>query len=162
MPGTRTAPLVTAVISYKVISLTWYDYTGDQRTDSYQVDSAATGILIEAFVAALVATSNATLWKIIVQDVWNSVGDSSNALEEVWENAKDNVVLLAKDAVNNSIDVYIPSPINAMFLETTENIDPTNAALAAVLAAFLAIKATFSWVSARFTHRKQIGTRVKF
>lgn len=162
MPGTRTAPTVDGTPSYINASFTFYDYTGEQRTDTYQFDADSTNAEIEAFAAALQAASNGTLWRIKKSDTYNSVGDPTNALEEVWENAQDNIVLLAKDALNNSQDLFIPAPINAMFLEGTENIDPTSTTLADVISTALPMLASYGIVSARFTHRRQIGTAIKF
>lgn len=161
MPGTRTAPTVGGTPDYKVVSLTWYDHTGDQRTDSYQFDAGATDVQIEAFAAAMQALSNATLWRIQVSAAYNSVGDSGNALEQVWENVKSNLVFLAKDSLNNGFNVFVPSPINAAFIEGTETIDPSVQAIADLLAATLAVKSGFSIVSGRFTHRKKINQAVK-
>lgn len=161
MPGTRTAPTVNGTPQYKVVSLTWYDHTGDVRTDSYQFDAAATDGQIETFAAAMQALSNATLWRIQVSAGYNSVGDSSNALEQVWENVKDNLVFLAKDTANNGFNVFVPSPINGVFIENTETIDPTQSAISDLLAAMLAMKSGYSIVSGRFTHRKQINRAVR-
>lgn len=160
--ATRTAPTIDGSPTFLNVSVTLYDYTGEQRTDSYQLDADSTAIEIEAFVAALQAVTNGTIWRVTVGEVYNSVGDPSNADEDVWENANDNVVLLAKDSSNNGINFFIPSPVDEMFVEATENIDPTNAALAALMTAILPMKAGFSFVSARFTHRKQIGTKINF
>lgn len=162
MPGTRTAPTVNGTPAYKVVSLTWYDYTGDQRTDSYQFDADSTALEIEAFAAAMQALSNATLWRIQVKDTYNSVGDSSNALEEVWEEVSQNLVFLAKDSLNNAMDIFVPSPVNSAFLEGTENIDPANADIVALLAATLPMKTGYSFVSGRFTARRAIGTKINF
>lgn len=162
MPGTRTAPTIDGTATFITVSVTLYDYTGEQRTDSYRLDADSSNAEIEAFVAALQAVTNGTIWRVRVGYVYNSVGDSTNALEAVWEEASSNVVLLAKDAEENAIDFYIPAPINAMFVEGTEQIDPTNAALATLLAAILPMKATFSFVSARFTSRRDIGTKINF
>jgi len=160
MPGTRTAPAVTAEPDYILVSLVWYDWTGDQRTDTYQFDAGATDIQIEAFAAAQQALSNATLWRITRSEVFNSDGDSANALEEVWENAKDNLVFLMKDILNNSMDIFVPAPINAAFIEQTETIDPTNADIVALLTASVAMRTGYAVKSGRFTHRRQIGTKV--
>jgi len=162
MPGTRTAPTVDGSPQFKRVSVTLYDYTGEQRTDSYQLDADATPAEIEAFIAALQDVTNATIWRVQVSDVYNSVGDPSNAIEEVWEEASANVVLLAKDANDSSINFYIPSPVNAMFTEGTESVDPTNTELAALLAAILPMKANYSFVSARFTSRRDIGSKINF
>lgn len=160
MPGTRTAPTVNGTPQFKIVSLTWYDWTGEQRTDSYQFDAGSTVAQIEAFVAAEQALSNATLWRVQVRDTYNSVGDPGNALEEVWEEVSSNLVFLAKDAMNNAMDVFVPSPINDAFIENTENIDPTYAAIATLLASILAMKSGYSIVSGRFTSRRDIGTKV--
>lgn len=163
MPGTRTAPTVDGLaFNFILVSLTWYDYTGEQRTDTYQLDADSSAAEIEAFAAAEQALSNATLWRISVQQVYNSVGDSGNALEEVWENAKDNLVFLLKDAMNNARDFYVPSPVNSAFIEGTEEIDPTSAGIVALLASILPMRSGYSVVSGRFSHRKQIGTQIKF
>lgn len=160
MPGTRTAPTVNGTPNYILVTLTWYDYTGDQRSDTFQFDADSTNVEIEAFAAAQQALSNATLWRIQVSQGYNSDGDSGNALEEVWENAKDNLVFLLKDLLNNSMDIFVPAPINSVFIEQTETIDPTSAEIVALLAATLPMKAGYSVKSGRFTHRKQIGKKV--
>jgi hypothetical protein len=162
MAGTRTAPTVNGTPTFKRVSLTVYDYTGEQRTDSYQLDADASNAEIEAFVAAVQATTNGTIWRVQATDVYNSVGDPSNAEEEVWEEASSNLVLLAKTSANLSQDWYIPAPSNDLFLEGTENIDPTNVALGAVMTAILAMRTGYSFVSARFTSRRDIGTKINF
>lgn len=163
MPGTRTAPTVNGTGNWVTVSVTMLDYTGDQRTVSLQVDAATTDIEIEAYVAALQAVTNATIYRVSVSTIYNSVGDSSNALEEVWENNFTNIAMLYKDAGNNSINSFIPAPINAAFIDSTDQIDPANAALAAYIAATLAmLPAGFGATSARLTHRKDVNSRVKF
>ena len=162
MPGTRTAPTVDGSPTFKKLSITLYDYTGEQRTDSYKIDADSTAVEIEAFVDALQAVTNGTIWRVVVGEVYNSVGDPSNALEDVWEESTANLVLLAKDTNDNSENFFIPAPINAMFNEGTEDIDPTDVALGAVLSAILPMKAGFSFVSARFTSRRDIGTKINF
>jgi len=162
MAGTRTAPTVDGSPTFQTVSVTVYDYTGEQRTDSYQIEADATSAEIEAFVAGLQACSNATIWKVKVGQVYNSVGDPSNADEVVWEEASSNIVLLEKDDTNNSQDWYVPAPLNDLFLEGTENIDPSNVTLGALMTAILALKDGFSFVSARFTSRRDIGTKINF
>lgn len=160
MPGTRTAPTIDGSPTFLTISVTVYDYTGDQRTDTYQVDADSSDAEIEAYVAAQVALSNATIWRVTVGQVYNGVGDKNDAVEDVWENTKDNVVLLAKKTDNTAVDWYIPSPIEAMFIDGSEEIDPAYGALATLLAAVLPMRLNFSWISARFTHRRQIGKKI--
>lgn len=160
--ATRTAPAVNGTPTYKRVSITLYDYTGEQRTDSYQIDADATPAEIEAIVDAIQAITNGTIWRVAISDVYNSVGDPTNATEAVWEESSSNLVFLAKDVANNAQDWYIPAPNNAVFVEGTENIDPTNLAIGGFLTAVLAVKTGFSFVSARFTSRRDIGTKVNF
>lgn len=163
MAGIRTAPAVSGTPNWKVVSVTLYDYTGEQRTDSYYFDADSTDAEIEAFVDALQDVSNATIWKVGVTFLYNSVGDSSNAIEAVWEDNDTNVVLLAKSpTVVKGDDFYIPAPIHAMFVEGTNEVDPTNTELAAFLASILPMRAGYSFVSARLTSRRDIGTKIVF
>lgn len=158
--GTRTAPTIDGSPTFLTVSVTLYDYTGDQRTDTYQIDADSTDVEIEAFIAGLQACTNATIWRVSVGQVYNSQGDKTNATEDVWENSKDNVVLLAKKTDNTAQDFYIPSPLESMFIDSTEQIDPASGVLITLLASILPMRATFSWISARFTHRRQIGKKV--
>lgn len=160
--ATRTAPTVDGIPTYKRLSITLYDYTGDQRTDSYQIDADATNVEIEAIVAAIQAITNGTIWRVAVSEVYNSVGDPTNADEVVWEESSSNLVFLAKNVANDAQDWYIPAPNNAVFVEGTENLDPTNIAVGGFLTAVLAVKAGFSFVSARFTSRRDIGSKINF
>lgn len=162
MAGTRTAPTVDGNATFLAVSLTFYDYTGEQRTDSYKLDADSTDAEIETFVAAMQNMSNGTLWRVKVGKVYNSVGDPSNAVEEVWEEASANLVFLAKDAADNSIDFYVPAPINAAFIEGTEDIDPTYIGITNLLGSILLMKAGYSFVSARFTSRRDVGTKINF
>lgn len=163
MAGTRTAPTVDGNATFKEVSLTFFDHTGEQRTDSYVVDSGATDIQIEAFAAAMQAMSNGTLWRVIVKDVYNSVGDSSNAVEDVWEDIDTNIVILAKQpAVKQGDNLFMPAPVNDAFIEGTEEINPAYVPLGDAMTAWLAMKSGYSVVSGRFTQRRDVGTKINF
>lgn len=163
MPGTRTAPTIDGTgFQWKAVSITMYDYTGDQRTVTLRVDSDATPAEIEALVASFQVMTNATIWKTTVSDVYNSVGDPSNAVEEVWEDISANIVLLAKDAADDSTNLFIPAPVNDAFVEGTEEINPAYVPLANVLTNWLAMLTGFGVVSGRFTQRRDIGTKINF
>lgn len=162
MAGTRTAPTVNGTPVYVKVQMRWMDYTGDKRSNSYQFDPAATPGEIEAFADAAQAASNATLYEIAVADVYASVEDSQNAVEEVWENVKDNLVMQSRTATNESIRGFIPAPINSLFIETTDDIDPTSAELIAYMTAFMALlPAGYDVVGARFTSRRDINQQIR-
>jgi hypothetical protein len=163
MPGTKTAPTVDGTgFQWKSVSMTFYDYTGEQRTVTVRVDSDATPAEIDALVSAMQVMSNATIWRVTVSDVYNSVGDPSNAVESVWEEASANIVLLAKDTTDQSSNLFIPAPVNDAFVEGTEEINPAYVPLANTLTAWLAMKTGYNVVSGRFTQRRDIGTKINF
>jgi len=160
--GTRTAPAVNGTGSYKRVSISYIDYTGNVRTTSDDFPQATTALQIEAYVAAEQALSKASIYKVEVSEVYNSVGDSSNALEEVNPSVYDNVVFLAKTAANLSKNFYILAPDEAAFIDTTDQIDPANTEIAALMTAWLAAAgAGWSIVSARFSERRKTGKVVK-
>ena len=165
MAGTRTAPIVDALsanMTFKQVSIRLMDWTGDFRTDTYRLIPAVTNDQVEALVAAVAALTNATLYEVKISEVYTSVADSTNALEEVWENAKDNLVVQSKKPTGESQRVFIPAPINAMFIEQTDQIDPTFAALGTLLAAWdAAVDAEFEIIGAHFTSRRDINQQVK-
>ena len=164
MPGTRTAPAVDGMNTIKAVQLRWIDWTGDKRSDTYLFGATlATNVNVEAFAAAMQAGSNASLYEIKVSDAYSSVEDQSNALEEVWENATDNLVIQAKQPLGGqSVRDYIPSPVNEMFIENTDVIDPTSTILLAILTAWVALlDPSYEVVGARFTSRRQINSQVK-
>jgi len=164
MPGTRTAPTVDGTNTHVKVQLRWIDWTGDKRSDTYIFTVAlATDANVEALAAAMQAASNSSLYEINVSAAYSSVEDSGNALEDVWENVSDNLVLQAKQPLGGqSARNFTPSPINAMFLENTDDIDPTNAVLIALIAAWdTLLAADYEIVGARFTSRRQINQQIK-
>lgn len=162
MAGTRTAPAINGTPSFKTVSIRWIDYTGNLRSDNYQLPAAATDAQVEALVAALQAGSNASIYRVDVNFAYYSVEDSSNANEVVWEDVKDNLVIQAKNTLADSEQMYVPAPSNDMFIEGTENIDPTNTELAAILTATLAaFGAGYGIVGARLSKRTRRGKQTK-
>lgn len=158
----RTAPVVDGTPDYQKVSLAWIDASGDLRSDSIQVPAAATAAQIEAFAEALADISNASLYRIEVSAVYNSVADKSDAVDAPKDSVYDNLVTLAKTNLNASQRAFLPAPEGAIFVAGTDTIDPANVDLAAMFTAFLAlIGAGYTIVSARYTERREINEAVK-
>lgn len=159
----RTAPAVNGTPQFKQLSLAWIDASGDLRSDSIQIPAAATVAQIEAYADAISDGANPSLYKIEVQDVYNSVPDKNDATTgEKSESVYDNLVFLAKNVTNQSQRGFLPGPLGTMFVAGTDQIDPTSATLAAIFTAFLAlVGAGYSVVSARYTERREINEAVK-
>lgn len=158
----RSAPTVNGTPTYKRLSISYIDFTGDERSDSLDIPAGTTDALIEALVASIAPIINADLFRVTVAEVYNSVPDSSNALNQPRSSVYDNLVFLGKDPTNASIRGFLPTPVDSLFITNTDEIDPNNLALGGYLTAMLAIYPTFSFVSGRYTERREINERVKF
>lgn len=164
----RTAPAVDGTPLFKLLSVRWMDVSGDKSSDSYQFNVAATNAQIEAFVAALAAASNAVLYSAIVSDAYEATPDADDATNAIKDTVFDKVVILAKDNLRNSDNIFIPAPIAAVLADSgsgnLDQIDPASTELAAVLTAFLAVKNAggggYGIVSGRFTERKETNRAV--
>jgi len=158
----RTAPTVDGTPDYKLVSLHYIDASGDLRSDSLQVPAAATDAQIEAFAESIADITNSSLYQIKVSFTYNSVADKDDAVDATKDSVYDNLVVLAKTALNLSARSYVPAPEGALFVPGTDQIDPTNADLAVYFAAFLAlVGGTYDIVSARYTERREINEAVR-
>lgn len=158
----RTAPAVNGTPTYKKVSMAFIDASGDLRSDSLQVPAAATDAQIEAFAESIADISNSSLYRVEVGFVYNSTADKDDAVDAVKDSVYDNLVVLAKTALNASARSFVPAPEGALFVPGTDQIDPANADLAIYFAAFLAlVGGTYDIVSARYTERREINEAVK-
>lgn len=161
--ATRTAPTVNGTPNAKQVSFRWMDWTGEKRSDSVRVDLAVTEAEIEAAAAAAQLISNATLYEIAVKDLYTSEANPSQATEAVYEDVGSNVVIQFREPTTSvSQRAYIPSAIDDLLVEGTENVDPTNVNLLSFITAFQAmLPSGYATVGARFTQRRDINQQVK-
>jgi len=168
--GTRTAPNIgTADISYLLVSLHWIDTVGDIRSDSYQCNASdvnadydAVLALIETFVAKMVLASNASLWRVEVNHVFNGAIAKSNALNVTFYSADDVTNILEKKADNRAQDIIIRAPLAATMVAGTKTPNGSAALLTDIETAFQAIvEGTYATISYRFSEHRDIGKRVR-
>lgn len=162
MPGTRTAPTVDGTPPFQYASYQFIDSTEDVRSVGVQLPPGATAAQIEAIGVQLQALSNASLFKITVQAVYGSTPDVGNALAAVHISVYDNVVVLFKDQLNHSQDIFVVAPIAD--LQPTDSDTPVPAELTALILAVtngLEQGTTDDWqaVSARYTERREKNQR---
>jgi len=161
MPGTRTAGTVDGTGSFKELSVRWIDSVGDIRSDATIIDAAASDAEIEAVAAALVPTSNASLYAIRVTEVYEGAKSKANALSAVRESLQDNIVFHAKDAGRVDRRAFFPAPVAGVFVADTETPDEGDALIITLMAAWETVWAgTFAGVSLRFTERREINEKV--
>jgi hypothetical protein len=160
MAGTRTAPTVNGTPTFKRVSVSYMDVSGDKRSVSYPIGNADTDAEVEALVAALQAGSQATIYRVSVEDVYNSVEDSGNAEAGSRDSVYDNVAVLAKSSANVSRNFFLPAPDPSIMLGDQDQVDPGSTELGAIFTAYLAVSATFSILSARYTERREINQKI--
>lgn len=157
------AGVVDATPTRKIIHLQYIDSEGKPRTDSYDIPVTTTDGMMNAVAAAVGATTNASLWNIGYTN-WFTTGvpSKANADDLTNDSVYDNVVILLKDPTNDAIDFFIPANLEtATMVDGTENPDPTNPLLAAVITAIEALWTAHTAVSVRFTERSNKNRAVK-
>lgn len=173
MAGTRAAPVLTGAATYKQISVHYIDNSGDVKSDSTIVPIAATQAQIEAHVAGLQLLSNASIYKVEVNQIWGSdaLADLNNAEGEEPKSASvfDTATASWKHTDPNYAikRVPIPAPIGALFIGAgggvySDQIDPANADLVTLFGATLAMLGAgwgVSWV--RYTEHREINERTR-
>lgn len=161
--ATRTATTVNGTPARYRVSLSFMDASSDKRTISIDVLAADyTAAKVEALAAAQQDASQASLWKIEVAAVYEGDADAGNADTDQRNSVFDNVALRAKNATTNiGYDGYVLAPAPAVMLADSDEIDPASTELAAVLTAYLALKAGYTFRSARFTERMEKNAAVK-
>lgn len=150
----RTAPTIDGTPNFKKVSLRTIDVSGDKRAVSWELDLAATAAEIEALVAAYATRTNANIYSVQVQDIYNAQPLASDAVQAEENSVYDNIVILAKSATNESEELFLVAPTRASFIGDTDNPDATT--LAALVTAWEAtLSGTKLAVSARFTERRE-------
>lgn len=150
------AGVVDATPTRKILHLQYIDSDGKPRTDSYDVPADVSDAELNALAAAQGAVTNASLWNVGVTN-WFSTGvpQKSDALDDTNDSVMDNIVILMKNAANDSFDYYIPANIETVtMIADTENPDPTTTEMLALIAAIEAIWGGYSAYSVRFTERR--------
>lgn len=159
----NNAGAVDATPTRRIVHLQYIDTEGKPRTDSYDIPVATTDASLNALSAAVGAMTNASLWNIGVTNWYSTgVGLKSDADDLTNDSVKDNVVILLKDAANDSFDFFIPANLETVSMVAgTENPDPTTTEFLALIAALDAIWTGHSPYSYRFTERRNKNRAIK-
>lgn len=167
MPGTRTAPTIDGAPASKLISVRWIDASGDSRSDSYRVLTAASALIIEALIAALQAGSNASCWSVTVTEEYFGAKDKSNGVADAGksESVHDQLAFSLKhvsDPDKRVKRLIFPAPIGSMFVAGSDTLDPTSAEIIAGLAAILPAIGVASWdtVHGTYTEKTEVNEKV--
>jgi len=160
----RTAPEVTGTPDYTMVSWRFIDANGQPASLPLVTTAAlATAAHIEAITEQLGNMTNANLYAVDVTGVYSDAGTPAGAVEEPRESAKDVINYLWKNPGTRATqDVIIPAPLDSLFIEDTNDVDPSNAAFATLATALNAfLEAAYIPISLRFTERKKQNKRTK-
>jgi len=155
MPGTRTSPTVDGTPAEKAVSISFIDHTGDERSIRLVLPATATDAEIEAQVAATVALSNASNWRVKVEQLYVGAKLASNAVAASYQSVYDNIVVLNKQSTLVTQQSYIPAPLSGLVLGG-DVVDTGNADYVTWRDATVALLgAGYAAVSARYTERRE-------
>lgn len=157
MAGTRSAPVVDGGTPNRTrVTFRMMDAGGEKRAVSLDVPNSVTDAQIDAYVNAVQALSNATVYEVSKQSMYTSIPVESNAqTDSPFTSVYDNLVLLVKDpTINKAQDGFIPAVEGIVVLDG-DVIDTTDVNYIAYRDATVAlVGGSYQAVSARFTERR--------
>lgn len=156
MAGTRTAPAVDGTGNAYNTTLHFVDASGDQWAENILTIAAPTAAQVEAWAAAYQAATQASLWKVTTQIVYEGDKDADNAEALQRSSVKDGVNLLWKNVT--TLDTQTPrliAPIAATMQGNQDIPLLTAAEFVALIAAEQAILAGYNLQSAQYTERRE-------
>lgn len=156
MAGTRTAPAVTGAISGNTATIHAIDASGDLYTDSITKVAAITPALIEAWVAAYQAATQASVYKVTLTNEWAGDPDPDNAEALYRGTVKEGVNKLYRNATTlDSTTPRLVAPIGAVMQGNQDIPLLTATEMTALITAELAILTGYLLTSAQFTGRRE-------
>lgn len=156
MAGTRTAGTFIATPENRWITVHFIDQSGDKQAQTIQVAVDALPADIEAMVAAYVAASNASLWKISDTRTFEGDADPDNAVGGYKPSVSSGVNLLFKDAATlDTFDVRVFAPVDAAMQGTQDIPLLSSDELTDLILAIIALRPPYNLRSAQFTDRRE-------
>lgn len=161
-----TASAVDGTGDYARVSFSFIDWTGDPRSISALVPAGVTAGQIQGVAEALGEYSHAVLWKVEVTQVYEGSSSKTGASDDGRASVYDNVVVLFRNPTTRQTqDMFVPAPVELLFIPATDspNTDPTSdlAVLSSLWENMLGA-AAYNPISARYTERREINQREKF
>lgn len=163
MPGTQTAPTFATAATFKRVSLTWLDNSGDEWTGSIRVPTATTALDIDTMVADIVERSNASLWHTELAEVREGAKLKANATTDPRsQSVFDHTFITFKNLASGmSQRIYIPAPLEATLVPETDTPDLADLADLAT-SGLVVLGAGYAAKSARYTEMREINEAEEF
>lgn len=152
-------PDITLATADSPVSLRYIDFSGRKRGDSLTWLNPTTTTLanVQAFNVAMGALTEASLYSEDMHRLFETTPDKDNATSNgARAEVNNNLVILAKAPGLPPVNLFLPAPIDAVFVTGSDQIDPAYAPLGTLFSAWLALLPVgYSIVSTRYTSRKQ-------
>lgn len=157
MAGTRTAPTVAiANINKSLTTLHLVDASGDTFTEAIETPDLVSDGLVEAWASAYQAGSQASLWKVSQQIIYEGDIDPDNATSLQRSTVSEGVNLLYKNiATLKSQTPRLVAPIEAVMQGNQDIPLLTVAEFTALIGAINGILTGYNLTSAQFTGRRE-------
>jgi len=159
MPGTRTAPTVGALtVTSNIVSLGLVDVSNDTFSESLTLPGGALTDMadIEAFAVDYQAASNASLWRVTQQVVWEGDRDPDNAVAAFRASVESGVNLLFKNITTlDTEDGRLVAPVAAAMQGNQDIPLLSDPVFVALIAEYLNLLSGYNLSSAQYTGRRE-------
>lgn len=160
MPGTRTAPVAGALtVTENLISFGVIDASGDIYNEPIkQAGGALTDMAdIEAFAVDYQASTNASLFRIVQQVIWEGAMDADNAVVAYRANSESGINLLFRNVVASPALTFtgrLVAPI-ATVMQGNQDIPLLVSPLTLLVTEYINMMPNFTLESMQYTGRRE-------
>lgn len=156
MAGTPTAPVVTGTASGSSVTIHLIDASGDTYSENIPIAVTAAAADVAGLVETYQAATNASVWKVTRESVWEGVQDPDNAVAAFRGSIKDGINFLFRNTTTFLARSFrLIAPVAATMQGNQDIPLLTSAELTAMITDYLTLSSGYDLESAQFTERKE-------
>jgi len=157
--GVGTWGDITTTADEVVYNLSMIDASGDTWVEQLYTAVTATVAAVQAWIILYQITTQASVYKVTREFVWEGAKDASNADFGARFEVKNGINLSFRDADNNLMEpLRVVAPETGDMQGTTDIPVPSSGILADLITATVGIKPTYAFQTAQYTiHRERRG-----
>lgn len=161
--ATHTAPTFASAATYKIMSVTFIDASGDEWTGSLRVAVGATAGQLDTLLADIQARTNASNYKTELSEVREGARVKANAtILARSQDVHDAMLMTFKNvSTGASQRLYIPAPLEAVFEAPTNDVPNLTDLSDVGTGAVVVLGAGYSFLQARYTKHKDLNAAEK-
>ena len=156
MAGTSTAPAVTATPTGASVTIHLIDASGDLYTEDLPVSTTAAAGDIAGLVASYQAASNASVWKVTRESVWEGVQDTDNAVATFRSSIAEGINMLFRNTTTFlARSLRLVAPIAATMQGNQDIPLISSTEMVNLITDYLTLSSGYDLESAQFTGRRE-------